>query len=134
MLTSVFIVCKDILVEQLEVCVEGLWKAERFELITHIARLIIPVYEKRHEFEVSKKVECAFKKCAHFLSVNNSCSTSGTRIVFHNGVTIDHAQVSEVLQPRYILVCRWFGLYIPLKDLSCNKHDFLPDRTILIRH
>uniref|UniRef100_A0A672SMS3 Dedicator of cytokinesis protein 11-like n=1 Tax=Sinocyclocheilus grahami TaxID=75366 RepID=A0A672SMS3_SINGR len=43
---------EDVLVEQLEVCVEGLWKAERFELITHIARLIIPVYEKRHEFEV----------------------------------------------------------------------------------
>ncbi|XP_016085071.1 dedicator of cytokinesis protein 11-like [Sinocyclocheilus grahami] len=42
---------EDVLVEQLEVCVEGLWKAERFELITHIARLIIPVYEKRHEFE-----------------------------------------------------------------------------------
>uniref|UniRef100_A0A672SKU0 Dedicator of cytokinesis protein 11-like n=1 Tax=Sinocyclocheilus grahami TaxID=75366 RepID=A0A672SKU0_SINGR len=40
---------EDVLVEQLEVCVEGLWKAERFELITHIARLIIPVYEKRHE-------------------------------------------------------------------------------------
>ncbi|KAK3545989.1 hypothetical protein QTP70_019305, partial [Hemibagrus guttatus] len=42
---------EDVLVEQLEVCVEGLWKSERFELITHIARLIIPIFEKRHEFE-----------------------------------------------------------------------------------
>lgn len=37
--------------EQLELCVEGLWKAERYELITHIAKLIIPVYEKHHDFE-----------------------------------------------------------------------------------
>ncbi|KAI2662871.1 Dedicator of cytokinesis protein 11 [Labeo rohita] len=42
---------EDVLVEQLEVCVESLLKAERFELITHIARLLIPIYEKRHEFE-----------------------------------------------------------------------------------
>uniref|UniRef100_A0A672QQK4 Dedicator of cytokinesis protein 11-like n=1 Tax=Sinocyclocheilus grahami TaxID=75366 RepID=A0A672QQK4_SINGR len=47
---------EDVLVEQLEVCVEGLWKAERFELITHIARLIIPVYEKRHEFEKLRRL------------------------------------------------------------------------------
>lgn len=48
----VLFIAQDVLVEQLEVCVEGLWKAERFELITYIARLIIPVYEKRREFEV----------------------------------------------------------------------------------
>ncbi|XP_051505801.1 dedicator of cytokinesis protein 11-like isoform X2 [Myxocyprinus asiaticus] len=47
---------EDVLVEQLEVCVEGLWKAERFELITHIARLIIPIYEKRHEFEKLRRL------------------------------------------------------------------------------
>ncbi|TRY94835.1 hypothetical protein DNTS_029910, partial [Danionella cerebrum] len=47
---------EDILMEQLEVCVESLWKAERFELITHIARLIIPVYEKRHEFEKLRRL------------------------------------------------------------------------------
>ncbi|CAG5929495.1 unnamed protein product [Menidia menidia] len=42
---------EEVLVEHLEVCVEALWKAERYELITHIARLIIPIYEKRHEYE-----------------------------------------------------------------------------------
>uniref|UniRef100_A0A8C8LXU1 Dedicator of cytokinesis 11 n=1 Tax=Oncorhynchus tshawytscha TaxID=74940 RepID=A0A8C8LXU1_ONCTS len=42
---------EEVLVERLELCVEGLWKAERYELITHIAKLIIPVYEKRHEFQ-----------------------------------------------------------------------------------
>ena len=47
-----FVGIQEVLVERLELCVEGLWKAERYELITHIAKLLIPVYEKRHEFEV----------------------------------------------------------------------------------
>ncbi|XP_013878404.1 dedicator of cytokinesis protein 11 [Austrofundulus limnaeus] len=42
---------EEVLVEHLEVCVEALWKAERYELITHIAKLLIPVYEKRNEYE-----------------------------------------------------------------------------------
>ncbi|KAM6909379.1 dedicator of cytokinesis protein 11 isoform 2-T2 [Xenentodon cancila] len=42
---------EEVLVEHLEVCVEALWKAERYELITHIAKLIVPIYEKRHEYE-----------------------------------------------------------------------------------
>uniref|UniRef100_A0A3P8W7G4 Dedicator of cytokinesis 11 n=1 Tax=Cynoglossus semilaevis TaxID=244447 RepID=A0A3P8W7G4_CYNSE len=42
---------EEILVEHLEVCVEALWKSERYELITHIAKLVIPIYEKRHEYE-----------------------------------------------------------------------------------
>ncbi|KAM9836745.1 dedicator of cytokinesis protein 11 [Aulostomus maculatus] len=42
---------EEVLVEHLEVCAEALWKAERYELITHIAKLIIPIYEKRHEYE-----------------------------------------------------------------------------------
>lgn len=43
---------QEVLVEHLEVCVDVLWKAERYELITHIAKLIIPIYEKRHEYTV----------------------------------------------------------------------------------
>ncbi|CAL8376925.1 unnamed protein product [Boreogadus saida] len=40
---------EEVLVEHLEACVEALWKAERYELITHVAKLLIPVYERRHE-------------------------------------------------------------------------------------
>ncbi|KAL2078939.1 hypothetical protein ACEWY4_024683 [Coilia grayii] len=47
---------EEVLVEHLEVCIDGLWKAERYELITHIAKLIIPVYEKRHEFEKLRRL------------------------------------------------------------------------------
>lgn len=38
--------------ELLEECADGLWKAERYELISDIYKLIIPTYEKRRDFEV----------------------------------------------------------------------------------
>lgn len=38
--------------ELLEECADGLWKAERYELISDVYKLIIPVYEKRRDFEV----------------------------------------------------------------------------------
>ncbi|XP_072617004.1 dedicator of cytokinesis protein 9 isoform X20 [Vulpes vulpes] len=41
----------DVLMELLEQCADGLWKAERYELIADIYKLIIPIYEKRRDFE-----------------------------------------------------------------------------------
>lgn len=45
---------QDVLMELLEQCADGLWKAERYELIADIYKLIIPIYEKRRDFEVLK--------------------------------------------------------------------------------
>ncbi|XP_053555225.1 dedicator of cytokinesis protein 11 isoform X2 [Bombina bombina] len=42
---------EEVLVELLEQCVDGLWKAERYETITEVSKLLIPIYEKRREFE-----------------------------------------------------------------------------------
>ncbi|KAJ8252909.1 hypothetical protein GJAV_G00206900 [Gymnothorax javanicus] len=42
---------EDVLIELLEECADGLWKAERYELISDIYKLIIPIYEKRRDFE-----------------------------------------------------------------------------------
>lgn len=39
--------------ELLEECADGLWKAERYELIADVYRLIIPIYEQRRDFEVN---------------------------------------------------------------------------------
>lgn len=47
-----FFLCQDVLMELLEECADGLWKAERYELISDIYKLIIPIYEKRRDFEV----------------------------------------------------------------------------------
>ncbi|MFT7818030.1 dedicator of cytokinesis protein 9-like isoform X3, partial [Arapaima gigas] len=42
---------EDVLMELVEECADGLWKAERYELISDIYKLIIPIYEKRRDFE-----------------------------------------------------------------------------------
>nr|XP_014431520.1 dedicator of cytokinesis protein 9 [Pelodiscus sinensis] len=42
---------EDVLMELLEQCADGLWKAERYELIADIYKHIIPIYEKRRDFE-----------------------------------------------------------------------------------
>lgn len=54
--------------ELLEQCADGLWKAERYELIADIYKLIIPIYEKRRDFEIfnSSKVELSKKKILNF--------------------------------------------------------------------
>ena len=46
---------QEVLLELLE---HGLWKAERYEVISEISKLIIPIYEKRREFEVSNGNIC----------------------------------------------------------------------------
>lgn len=40
-----------LLLEQLEVCAEILEKAERFELLGHLYRLIVPMYEEKRNYE-----------------------------------------------------------------------------------
>uniref|UniRef100_A0A3Q0T1I1 Dedicator of cytokinesis 9b n=1 Tax=Amphilophus citrinellus TaxID=61819 RepID=A0A3Q0T1I1_AMPCI len=42
---------EEVLIELLEECADGLWKAERYELIADVYRLIIPIYEQRRDFE-----------------------------------------------------------------------------------
>lgn len=40
-----------VLLEQLEACAELLDKAERFELLGHLYRLIIPIYEQKRNYQ-----------------------------------------------------------------------------------
>ncbi|XP_072287615.1 dedicator of cytokinesis protein 11 [Pyxicephalus adspersus] len=42
---------EEVLVELLEQCVDVLWKAERYEIISEVSKLLVPIYEKRREFE-----------------------------------------------------------------------------------
>ena len=44
---------QEVLLELLEHCVDGLWKAERYEVISEISKLIIPINENHREFEES---------------------------------------------------------------------------------
>ena len=49
----VYLCAQEVLMELLEECADGLWKAERYELIADVYRLIIPIYEQRRDFEVN---------------------------------------------------------------------------------
>jgi len=49
---SMCVSVQEVLMELLEECADGLWKAERYELIADVYRLIIPIYEQRRDFEV----------------------------------------------------------------------------------
>ena len=64
---------QEVLLELLE---HGLWKAERYEVISEISKLIIPIYEKRREFEVSNWNICIIHVYIFFglksLSLKNS--------------------------------------------------------------
>lgn len=42
---------ENLLLEQLEICADTLEKAERFELLGHLYRLIVPMYEERRNYE-----------------------------------------------------------------------------------
>ncbi|XP_034032698.1 dedicator of cytokinesis protein 9 isoform X8 [Thalassophryne amazonica] len=42
---------EEVLMELLEECADGLWKAERYELIADVYKLIIPIFEQRRDFE-----------------------------------------------------------------------------------
>ncbi|XP_043927228.1 dedicator of cytokinesis protein 9 isoform X3 [Protopterus annectens] len=42
---------EDVLMELLEQCADGLWKAERYETIADIYKLIIPIYEQHRDFQ-----------------------------------------------------------------------------------
>lgn len=47
-----YVCAQDTLVEQLELCVDYLWKSERHELIADINKPVIAVFEKRRDFKV----------------------------------------------------------------------------------
>ncbi|KAL1490945.1 hypothetical protein ABEB36_011614 [Hypothenemus hampei] len=66
------------LLEQLEACAQFLDKAERYETIGELFKLIIPLYEKKRDFE-------QLKKCYQLLALNYAkvieCQKSGRRLL-----------------------------------------------------
>lgn len=62
--------------ELMEECADGLWKAERYELIADVYRLIIPIYEQRRDFEVNCTVSTVIEQAAVVLSLQ-TCQETG---------------------------------------------------------
>ncbi|KPP69620.1 hypothetical protein Z043_111615, partial [Scleropages formosus] len=114
---------EEVLMEHLELCVDALWKSERYELITHIAKLIIPVYEKRHEFEKLSRLydtlHRAYTKVLEVMQTGRRLLGTYFRVAFYGPVNpkeldskLAHIQVTFV-KP-----------YFDEKDLGERKTDF----------
>ncbi|XP_047699119.1 dedicator of cytokinesis protein 11 isoform X3 [Prionailurus viverrinus] len=78
---------EEVLLELLEQCVDGLWKAERYEVISEISKLIIPIYEKRREFEkltqVYRTLHGAYTKILEVMHTKKRLLGTFFRVAFY---------------------------------------------------
>ncbi|XP_043560274.1 dedicator of cytokinesis protein 11 isoform X1 [Chiloscyllium plagiosum] len=78
---------EDVLVELLEKCADGLWNAERYELMAVIYKFIIPIYEKRRDFEklafIYNMLNEAYKKIIHVLHTGRRLLGTFFRVAFY---------------------------------------------------
>ncbi|KAF3812580.1 hypothetical protein GH733_019382, partial [Mirounga leonina] len=78
---------EEVLLELLEQCVDGLWKAERYEVISEISKLIIPIYEKRREFEkltqVYRTLHGAYTKVLEVMHTKKRLLGTFFRVAFY---------------------------------------------------
>uniref|UniRef100_A0A8C6YI82 Dedicator of cytokinesis 11 n=1 Tax=Naja naja TaxID=35670 RepID=A0A8C6YI82_NAJNA len=82
---------EEVLVELLEQCVDGLWKAERYEVIAEVAKMIIPIYEKRREFEkltqVYRTLHGAYSKILEVMQSRRRLLGTYFRVAFYGQVS-----------------------------------------------
>ncbi|XP_058885028.1 dedicator of cytokinesis protein 9-like isoform X17 [Acipenser ruthenus] len=97
---------EDVLMELLEQCADGLWKAERYELIADIYKLIIPIYEKRRDFE----------KLAHLYDTLHRAYSKVTEVI-HTG---------KRLLGTYFRVA-FFGQQYQFTDSETDVEGFFED-------
>uniref|UniRef100_A0A5F8G6B3 Dedicator of cytokinesis 11 n=1 Tax=Monodelphis domestica TaxID=13616 RepID=A0A5F8G6B3_MONDO len=78
---------EEVLLELLEQCVDGLWKAERYEVISEISKMIIPIYEKRREFEkltqVYRTLHGAYTKILEVMHTRKRLLGTFFRVAFY---------------------------------------------------
>uniref|UniRef100_A0A8C2U1W3 Dedicator of cytokinesis 11 n=1 Tax=Coturnix japonica TaxID=93934 RepID=A0A8C2U1W3_COTJA len=83
---------EEVLVELLEQCVDGLWKAERYESISEVSKLIIPIYEKRREFEkltqLYRTLHGAYAKILEVMHTRKRLLGTFFRVAFYGQVSI----------------------------------------------
>uniref|UniRef100_A0A8C3CX19 Dedicator of cytokinesis 11 n=1 Tax=Cairina moschata TaxID=8855 RepID=A0A8C3CX19_CAIMO len=83
---------EEVLVELLEQCIDGLWKAERYETISEVSKLIIPIYEKRREFEkltqLYRTLHGAYAKILEVMHTRKRLLGTFFRVAFYGQVSI----------------------------------------------
>uniref|UniRef100_A0A8C5BY13 Dedicator of cytokinesis 10 n=1 Tax=Gadus morhua TaxID=8049 RepID=A0A8C5BY13_GADMO len=91
--TPAVCVC-DTLVEQLELCVDYLWKSERYELIADINKPIIAVFEKRRDFkrlsELYYDIHRSYLKVTEVVNSEKRLFGRYYRVAFYGQVMTPH--------------------------------------------
>ncbi|XP_066496355.1 dedicator of cytokinesis protein 11 isoform X2 [Tiliqua scincoides] len=92
---------EEVLVELLEQCVDGLWKAERYETISEVAKMIIPIYEKRREFEkltqVYRTLHGAYTKILEVMQTKKRLLGTYFRVAFYGQAFFEEEDGKEYI-------------------------------------
>ncbi|XP_067852878.1 dedicator of cytokinesis protein 11 [Heptranchias perlo] len=92
---------EDVLVELLEKCADGLWNAERYELMAEIYKFIIPIYEKRREFEklafLYNTLNEAYKKIILVLHTGRRLLGTFFRVAFYGQSSFEEEDGKEYI-------------------------------------
>uniref|UniRef100_A0A8C7I9M6 Dedicator of cytokinesis 10 n=1 Tax=Oncorhynchus kisutch TaxID=8019 RepID=A0A8C7I9M6_ONCKI len=74
---------EDTLVEQLELCVDYLWKSERHELIADINKPVIAVFEKRRDFKLYYDIHRSYLKVTEVVNSEKRLFGRYYRVAFY---------------------------------------------------
>uniref|UniRef100_A0A5F8G3C8 Dedicator of cytokinesis 11 n=1 Tax=Monodelphis domestica TaxID=13616 RepID=A0A5F8G3C8_MONDO len=92
---------EEVLLELLEQCVDGLWKAERYEVISEISKMIIPIYEKRREFEkltqVYRTLHGAYTKILEVMHTRKRLLGTFFRVAFYGQAFFEEEDGKEYI-------------------------------------
>ncbi|ETE71936.1 Dedicator of cytokinesis protein 9 [Ophiophagus hannah] len=84
-----------------EQCVDGLWKAERYEVIAEVAKMIIPIYEKRREFEkltqVYRTLHGAYSKILEVMQSRRRLLGTYFRVAFYGQAFFEEEDGKEYI-------------------------------------
>ncbi|XP_075774881.1 dedicator of cytokinesis protein 9 isoform X5 [Pelodiscus sinensis] len=115
---------EDVLMELLEQCADGLWKAERYELIADIYKHIIPIYEKRRDFErlahLYDTLHRAYSKVTEVMHTGKRLLGTYFRVAFFGQGFFEDEDGKEYIYKEPKLT--------PLSEISQRLHKLYSDK------
>lgn len=114
---------ENILVEQLYMCVEFLWKSERYELIADVNKPIIAVFEKQRDFkklsDLYYDIHRSYLKVAEVVNSEKRLFGRYYRVAFYGQVN------SKDLDPKYAYIqVTYVTPFFEEKEIEDRRTDF----------
>uniref|UniRef100_A0AAQ4R3K3 Dedicator of cytokinesis 10 n=1 Tax=Gasterosteus aculeatus aculeatus TaxID=481459 RepID=A0AAQ4R3K3_GASAC len=88
---------EDTLVEQLELCVDYLWKSERHELIADINKPVIAVFEKRRDFKLYYDIHRSYLKVTEVVNSEKRLFGRYYRVAFYGQGFFEEEESKEFI-------------------------------------